>query len=94
MAILELVALAVIAGLLYQLLKEARLLRRRMEAGREKKDGQTINVNVAPVAVPEGKSPPPTPKEPEPEPKSEDGEPEDPPVASPPPPNPSAPWGR
>jgi len=69
--ILELAILAAIAGLLYQLLKESKLLRRRIETGREKKDGQTINVNLAPVALTEGKSASLSPPVKEPEEKKE-----------------------
>lgn len=55
----------------YQLLREIRLLRWRLEAGREGKDGQTINVNLgaaglhqpAPGPAPEGEALPPAPAE-------------------------------
>ncbi len=80
LGILELAALAVIAGLLARILRESRLLRRRIEAGTEKKDGQTINVNLAPLPLAESKgAPAPVPvREPEAEGKSEEEEPEKP----------------
>ena len=88
---LELAALLVAVGLLYQLLKESRLLRRRLEIGsREKKDGQTINVNLTPVALSEGKTPSAPPESPaKPEPKKEPPPPEaEEPPAKPEPPKP------
>lgn len=85
LAILQLAATTAAAWLLYLMLREFRLLRRRLESGREKKEGQTINVNLTPVTVPEGKSPPPPPpREPEPLP-AKATEPETPPPPPPPP---------
>lgn len=52
---LQVLALAAAVALLYRLVGEFRLLRNRLEADREKKDGQTINVNLSPVALPEAK---------------------------------------
>jgi hypothetical protein len=91
--VLELIALAVIVGLLYQLLRECRLLRRRIDAGREKKDGQTINVNLTPASLPESKiAPVPQPaKAPEPEKPEEPQEPEEPPLEPEPEPAPPKP---